>query len=415
MRIIHRIIRTHKKMKQNGFWKELGMTVLATTISIALTFGTAQLIENNKNKQNGRKAVMTVINDMDSFIATFHGFAKDEERHSDIAKYVVSHIDSIEYLPTDTLDDVLDYLEHKKFYSFDDTNEKIFQSSQDTWKNIDNMTVINLIQNFYRERRIAYDYLTTNSHFKAPISEAEKYEILLNSPNHYYDDQLTIDVLRKTLQENETQVYLIYANSRVSWYNRIANDWQRISDQCKFMMNISDEELQAYIEETSRTGNRLTKSKLVGRWTLTSATDADKETIEFRADNTFTHIKYGIKTGILFTGHLTTIHTLPGHWEIKGDSLIRDYDAGEHYDMDTSTLSYTPELKDTMEQIIANWQKTLDGFNEERKTVSRFGRRANVAYIDKSGNKIEFQSYTINDDGEEEKITYYFVRENEDK
>lgn len=411
MRIIHRIIRTHKKMKQNGFWKELGMTVLATTISIALTFGTAQLIENNKNKQNGRKAVMTVINDMDSFIATFHGFAKDEERHSDIAKYVVSHIDSIEYLSKDTLTDMLDYLKYRSLNRFDDTNEKIFQSSQDTWKNIDNMTVINLIQNFYRERSEAADYINTTYYFTRPISNEDVYEILLKSQNHVFNYPLIIEVLRKALQEDKTQLYLAYAPSRQDFYNKIANSWQRISDQCKFMMNISDEEMEEYVEETSRTGSHLTKKKLVGKWIVTSTDETDKETIEFRPDNTFAHTKYKAKTSTLYSGQLITKYTLPGHWEIKGDSLIREYEVGAHYDMDTSGLSYTPEMADSVEHMIERWQKQIDEYNETRKTESVLGRKANVAYIDKSGNKIEFQSYTINDDGEEEDITYYIVRE----
>ena len=411
MRIIHRIIRTHKKMKQNGFWKELGMTILATTISIALTFGTAQLIEKSKNKQYGREAVMMVINDMNSYIATFHRFAKDEERHSDIAKYVMSHIDSLEYLPTDTINDVLNYLKYRNLYRFDDTNEKIFQSSQDTWKNIDNMTVINLIQNFYRERSEAADYINTTFYFTRPISNEDVYEILLKSQNHVFNYPLMIEVLRKVLQEDKTQLYLAYAPSRQSFFNEIANSWQRISDQCKFMMNISDEEMEEYIEETSRTGSHLTKKKLVGRWIVTSTDETDKEIIEFRADNTFAHIKYKIRTSTLYSGHLTTLLTLPGHWEIKGDSLIREYEAGAHYEMDTSDLSYTPEMADSVEHMLERLQKQIDENNEMRKTASVLGRKANVAYIDKSGNKIEFQSYTTNDDGEEEDITYYIVRE----
>lgn len=33
------------KGKRSGFWKQLGMLVLGTTVSLVLTFGTAQIIE----------------------------------------------------------------------------------------------------------------------------------------------------------------------------------------------------------------------------------------------------------------------------------------------------------------------------------------------------------------------------------
>lgn len=412
MRIPTRLISNVKyRFRGTDFLKEMVLTIIATTISIALTFGTAHLIENYKNKQDGRKIVMMVIHDMDQFVSAFHEQAKYEEKLSNIAIYVMNHLDSLESLPEDTLTSALEYLIQVDDIKYDESSEKIFQSSQDSWKNINSTTVVDLIQDFFSNRRATIDHINTNHEFFKPISKADEYEILLNSPDHYYDMDFVIDVLRKVMKENKTQHYLIYAAVRQDYFNAIANEWQRASDQCKFVMSISDEEMEAYLKEASRTGSRLTKNKLVGKWSVTSTDETDKETIEFNKDNTFVHIKYHIHTSTLFTGRLTTTHTMPGRWEIKGDSLIREYSPGGHIEMDRSDVSYTPEMKDTVEFILDNFKKKVDQANKEWETEAEWERKANVAFIDKSGNKIEIQTYTTDADGEEEDITYYITRE----
>ena len=67
-------------------------------------------------------------------------------------------------------------------------------------------------------------------------------------------------------------------------------------------------------------------------------------------------------------------------------------------------------MADTVKKVIEHNQQRIAEFNEKAKTTS-FGRRANLVYIDKSGNKIEMHTYTK----EEEEITRYLVRETEKK
>ena len=68
-------------------------------------------------------------------------------------------------------------------------------------------------------------------------------------------------------------------------------------------------------------------------------------------------------------------------------------------------------MKDSVESTLDLFQKSIDKRNEELKKDPSLDRRANVAFIDKSGNKIEIQTYTTDADGEEEDITYYITRE----
>lgn len=57
-----------RNLTGKGWFKELMMTFLGTTISIILTFGTAQYLENRHTEQTRRMMAMTIINDIDQSI-----------------------------------------------------------------------------------------------------------------------------------------------------------------------------------------------------------------------------------------------------------------------------------------------------------------------------------------------------------
>ena len=53
-----------KKDSMNDSMRNFLLSLLATTISIALTFGTAAIIEKNKDKQDKHEIVMMLMYDM---------------------------------------------------------------------------------------------------------------------------------------------------------------------------------------------------------------------------------------------------------------------------------------------------------------------------------------------------------------
>lgn len=78
--------------------KELLMSVIGTTISIVLTFGTAYLIDNHQRKAEGRDIAMMVIHDIDQYVEIFRDEAKEDTERHDLTMYVLEHIDSIRHL-----------------------------------------------------------------------------------------------------------------------------------------------------------------------------------------------------------------------------------------------------------------------------------------------------------------------------
>ena len=63
-----------RKLTGGGMVKELLLTILATTISIVLTFGTAHYIEVRQAEQTRRLMALTLIKDIDETLAIVKGF-----------------------------------------------------------------------------------------------------------------------------------------------------------------------------------------------------------------------------------------------------------------------------------------------------------------------------------------------------
>ena len=53
--------------KRGGFWKQLGMLVLGTTVSLVFTFGTAQLIGKAQRAKDRRLTALMVMSNIEAF------------------------------------------------------------------------------------------------------------------------------------------------------------------------------------------------------------------------------------------------------------------------------------------------------------------------------------------------------------
>ena len=95
MNVKFRMPKFQKMKSKGGIVKEMTMTVIATSISIVLTFGTAMWLENKQKQATGRQMAMMVISDIDENIEGFNYYAKWEEKHLELAKYVEAHLDQM--------------------------------------------------------------------------------------------------------------------------------------------------------------------------------------------------------------------------------------------------------------------------------------------------------------------------------
>ena len=113
---------------------------------------------------------------------------------------------------------------------------------------------------------------------------------------------------------------------------------------------------------------------------------------------------------MLYSGHLVRLHIMRGTWSILGDSLVRDYLPGDSLCLDASKIDFQPELKDTVQRYLAQMSERLAVVQEQRRDRS-LGHRVNACFIDTSGRKIELSRIAEDDDGTNQRVAQYMVRE----
>ncbi len=398
-----------QKILSKSWPKELLMTFIGATLSIILTFGTAHIVGEKEKKEDGRQAAMMVIHDMDNTAEILEGLAKKEESNFNMAQHVFNNVATIDDISIDTLWSVADYLvsSGETRFNLDDSSEKVFLSSQDNWKNINNPAFIDAVQEFYHERRIIYDNFNKLRYFLLPIPEEEYYCYADN----ILDMQLELpQFLRGYADNKNVDFYITSSFVRRRYYNTYADMFRSNANRCKFMMGITDEELASYVESIKRVGKPLAEKKLIGKWQQQTTAELLVE-YEFLRDHTYTSTIINYMSYAYYTGQLHIIYRMHGTWQLMGDSLITVAQPGWDLEVDRSAIKYQPDMEDVVNTTIENWEKEI---NDSEQLLIEDGeqRNAEFASVDATGNKIELRGSVRNEQGKDNYVVKYLMRKN---
>ena len=132
--------------KRGGFWKQLGMLVLGTTVSLVLTFGTAQIIEKQQRAKDRRLTALMVMSNIEAFaqqLDTLWVLAA----HADTATAWLLNIpkDTLDIMDQDDLLPILSKAKIISYLNYDKSTENIFSNSIETWKNMGNFQFIDIV------------------------------------------------------------------------------------------------------------------------------------------------------------------------------------------------------------------------------------------------------------------------------
>lgn len=388
-------IKAHKMPKSWG--KGFLTSVLGTTVSIILTFGTSALVDSKQKADIQRQTAMMVIHDIDVCVDQMEEMAKDEEEMNNAVKYILAHLDQIASLPKDTLelamDMLTDYYEDNTI--FDDAKENIFKSSQDIWSNLDNMAFIDNMERFYRERRKLESYMANNPVFAKPITFDEFCQIRINSTSKIHEVDFAA-LLKEKLQDRKVRFCIDYSAVRTMALRDYAQRWRDISDRNKFIMNISDEELAEYIKNSQRSGSSVSKRDLMGQWEY-KASGYQDNFYEFLENDSFckkimVHYAHPVYNDDIVFSYVST-----GKWSLKDDTLFMvNAPQSLVVELDTSRISYRPEMRDSVRRIIremniAAWKESL------QKSIERNRRDTFPVTTNKAHDKIEMVMSRDND------------------
>ena len=378
------------KFSSSDLAKQLLITILATVISILLTFGVSHLITKSREAEERRQVSMMVIHDIDQTINTIREILKTEESGWEQARYVLDHKDNIGSISRDTLISFINYLIPNILnpdLRFDRSNESIFNSSQDSWNTLDDMTFIKNVQKCYDLRSMLIDQMTEWVYFKKPLTDEETYKIVMAS-DALFDEGSFYKLCSEKLSDIRTKIYIDYVEMRKYLYNYVLDKCIELNESNKFLMNITDKDLKEFEEKNIKHVHKATAKEVIGNWTALSSENYTMD-IYFAEDHTFTCNLSNSLSGSVFYGKLIQKFDISGKWEVKKDSLyfIPNADSLKFY-VDQSNISYKEEMADSVKSIVNEFSS--DEIKNQIKDQLSFAH--NVAYatnMDVSGKKLE--------------------------
>ena len=211
-------LHTPKSLKAGsgmGSLKQFLLSLFATSVSIALTFGTAAIIEYKSKQKAKREIVMMVmydmynslkiINDNDSvIIRTMDAqlkLAEDTTRFAELWEVFALSIPSVE---------------------FTETTERIFSSSIETINTVGNVLFTESVAQFYLDRK----------RYKAIVGDSLFNDLIKTGP---------FTSAKSALRFEYNTYAIMSSGTRLNMRNTFK--------LCKEMMEVSDEELETYLEE----------------------------------------------------------------------------------------------------------------------------------------------------------------------
>lgn len=201
----------------NSMTGQFLLTLFATTLSIVLTFGAAAIIDHRKKEAEKREIVLMLMFDMqntlkmaeqcDTCFVQF--FDKQVEILAHPETFEAEHIELTQYIPS------VDY---------SITTENIFRSSIETINTISNIIFVEKVSTFYDTRSV-YKREVLDEFMDSAYGAIESYEGLAA-----FEETVRLPFLSQAYHENMRQLY----------------------EQCKELMDVSEDELQVFADEKNR-------------------------------------------------------------------------------------------------------------------------------------------------------------------
>lgn len=406
------------------------VSLLGTSIGVGLTFTVNRCVDTRKQQAAQHETAIMAVCDIDEITQSLKEEMLLEDSLFKVAMYVSTHQELIDSLPMDTLDMAFEYLYDNpmkvKGWTAD-TKENAFNSGIDARMNIGNNQFYDNVQTCYYVRRSLIKRMEEAPVFRRPVSK-EDYEKFLQSLNPLEIDQSGVpyphaqrQVMKQIFAQESTTLYLKRFFSRRDAYMRATVDMERLNRDNKMLMDISDEDVEAYIKRNLGNVLELPSEELIlGTWEINQGQNV--RTFVFKEGNiseltiqmvgNFQVILQEEHRDVLVLTPLT--YHLKGRWELRGDTLITDYDGKTlkllSFDLDASNFpkAALERLKDSLE---IKKEMFKDGLIEHLKHQDY--KDVSLISFDQYGNTIKMKQEQQTPAGKKEVFTIQLYRKQE--
>ena len=176
--------------------KHFLLSLLATTISIVLTFGTSAFIEKRQKEAEKKEMVMMIIYDFDKTIEQLQNADSVLHKASILQQEVALHpesYDSLRFLFTDAI--MISQI------NFSETTEKIFSSNIETFNTLGNVNFVHEVSSFYNLRQKFQEDILNNyketvigSAYTKSVENLFKFDF----PDLYFNNKVYLHAMQKS-------------------------------------------------------------------------------------------------------------------------------------------------------------------------------------------------------------------------
>ena len=210
--------------KRGGFWKQIGMLVLGTTVSLVLTFGTAQLIEKGQRTKDRRLTALMVMSNIEAFAQQLDSLYAQMDEADTASTWLLSRpVEKLELLPENQLEAIISTAYVQNLITYDKSTENIFSNNIDTWKNLGNFQFIDNVGKCFSSMRYCEEMWNDNlDDIKTTTEEVVKRNA--NSPDKI-DPMIAMlldPAFRRLLQRQHMwRNWLRWSAEELRYYNRL--------------------------------------------------------------------------------------------------------------------------------------------------------------------------------------------------
>lgn len=226
-------LHTPKSMKAGSgisSFKQLLLSFVATTISIALTFGTAAFLDNKKKESDKREMVMMILNDFDKSIAQLEALDSSAVAAFEAQLSIIEHPETFENSKIELIS-----LEADCKSEPSKTVESIFSSNIETINTLGNILFAEKVSGFYLNRQ-------------------QLYNIMKEASQEAFNEEDGITTSFENLKKHNLSNLIFLCESFTS-------KLKEINEQCKQMMNVTDAEIAAFQSARLKLDTQINKAK----------------------------------------------------------------------------------------------------------------------------------------------------------
>ena len=227
--------------KHTGFWKQIGMIIIGTTISLVLTIGASMMLELRERAKDRRLSALMVMGTIEDFANGIEEIVEQQRRCDSLCAWLLSvPVDELELMPKETLQNLVFDAVSNSFVSFDKAAENIFSNNLETWKNLGNFQFINNVGDCFTRMHSIEDYWNNR------VKEEEKmFDDISGNPEQYPGKY----ICTKWLRNPNVRQTMVMKHNWICWLQYQAEYMRYTNKQNMSVIGISEKELKEFMEE----------------------------------------------------------------------------------------------------------------------------------------------------------------------